>query len=59
MRYRVHVRCEKGDLIVNLAYVVRAADVKKAKDLAVTMAVQHYPEFEVFKAYHVEALGEK
>ena len=59
MKCRVHIRCEKQDLMVNLAYVVQANSVDEAKVRARTMAQQHYPEFEVFKVYHVEALPEK
>ena len=57
MKCRVHIRCEKQNLTVNLAYVVQANGVDEAKVRARTMAQQNYPEFKVFKVYHVEDLG--
>ena len=45
MKCRVHIRCEKQNLTVNLAYVVQANGVDEAKVRARTMAQQHYPEF--------------
>lgn len=40
-----------------IAYVVQAGSSAEAKEKAMHAARQHYPEFDEFRAYHVEELG--
>ena len=40
-----------------IAYVMQTDSAKEAKEKALHTARQYYPEFDKFRAYHVEELG--
>ena len=40
-----------------IAYVVQTGSAAEAKEKALHTARQYYPEFDKFRAYHVEELG--
>lgn len=57
MKYRVHIECRSAKMVECIAYVVQTGSAKEAKEKALHMARQHYPEFDEFRAYHVEEIG--
>ena len=57
MKYRVHIECRSAKMVECIAYVVQTDSAKDAKEKALHTARQYYPEFNEFRAYHVEELG--
>lgn len=57
MRCRVHIECRSAKMVECIAYVVQAGSAAEGKEKALHMARQHYPEFDEFRAYHVEEIG--
>lgn len=57
MKYRVHIECRSAKMVECIAYVVQTDSAKEAKEKALHTARQYYPEFDEFRAYHVEELG--
>lgn len=57
MRCRVHIECRSAKTVECIAYVVQTDSEKEAKEKALHTARQYYPEFDKFRAYHVEELG--
>lgn len=57
MKYRVHIECRSAKMVEFIAYVVQTGSAAEAKEKALHTARQYYPEFNEFRAYHVEELG--
>ena len=57
MKCRVHIECRSAKMVECIAYVVQKDSVAEAKEKALHTARQYYPEFDKFRAYHVEELG--
>lgn len=57
MKCRVHIECQSAKMVECIAYVVQTDSAAEAKEKALHAARQYYPEFNEFRAYHVEELG--
>lgn len=57
MKYRVHIECRSAKMVECITYVVQTDSAAEAKEKALHTARQYYPEFDKFRAYHVEELG--